>query len=125
MCSRPFCATKAEGRGLGLAVSYSIVVNHGGAITLASEVGREHTFTVYLPVASGSALTPPPNELELVRGAGRVLVMDDKTMVRDIAGRIIGELGYRSPSLATARKPSTCGGRPAPRGNPSMWWSWT
>jgi PAS domain S-box-containing protein len=91
----PYFTTKAEGRGLGLAISYSIVANHGGAITLASEVGRGTTFTVYLPVASGAPPTPPPSEPDLVRGTGRVLIMDDEAMVRDIAGKIIGELGYQ------------------------------
>jgi PAS domain S-box-containing protein len=90
----PYFTTKAEGRGLGLAVSYSIVVNHGGAITLDSEVGRGTTFTVYLPGARGASLTPQPDEPEIVRGTGRVLVMDDEALVRDIAGKIIRELGY-------------------------------
>lgn len=91
----PYFTTKAEGRGLGLAVSYSIVVNHGGAITLDSEVGRGTTFTVYLPGARGASLTPQPDEPEIVRGTGRVLVMDDEALVRDIAGKIIRALGYQ------------------------------
>jgi PAS domain S-box-containing protein len=90
----PYFTTKADGRGLGLAVSYSIVVNHGGAITLDSEVGRGTTFTVYLPGARDAHLTPQPDEPEIVRGTGRVLVMDDEALVRDIAGRMIRELGY-------------------------------
>jgi PAS domain S-box-containing protein len=90
----PYFTTKAEGRGLGLAVSYSIVVSHGGAIILDSEVGRGTTFTVYLPGARGASLTPQPDEPEIVRGTGRVLVMDDEALVRDIAGKIIRSLGY-------------------------------
>jgi two-component system NtrC family sensor kinase len=48
----PFFTTRAvgEGMGLGLAVSYSIVRDHGGALTVASAVGRGSTFQVRLPL---------------------------------------------------------------------------
>jgi PAS domain S-box-containing protein len=49
----PFFTTKAvgDGTGLGLAVAHSIVASHGGAITVASTVGRGTVFTVDLPSA--------------------------------------------------------------------------
>jgi PAS domain S-box-containing protein len=48
----PFFSTKetGEGTGLGLAVSYGIVQDHGGEISLQSEEGSWSRFTVFLPL---------------------------------------------------------------------------
>ena len=49
---KPFFTTKDEGTGLGLAVSYRIMQNHGGDIRVTSAVGKGSTFSIILPGAA-------------------------------------------------------------------------
>lgn len=48
----PFFTTKklGKGTGLGLSICYGIIKNHGGDITVQSEINKGSIFTVYLPM---------------------------------------------------------------------------
>lgn len=46
----PFFTTKAAGGGLGLSILQTIILRHGGSVSVASEPGRGATFTVALPL---------------------------------------------------------------------------
>jgi two-component system NtrC family sensor kinase len=54
----PFFSTKPRGTGLGLAVSYGIVSDHGGEIQVESREGHGAVFTVLLPLQQKTI--PPP-----------------------------------------------------------------
>ncbi len=61
----PFFTTKdvGEGAGLGLAVTYGIIKEHGGEITVESEPGKFTRFLIHLPLAQQKAL-PVQDNLE-------------------------------------------------------------
>ncbi|MFH0996280.1 MAG: ATP-binding protein [Pseudomonadota bacterium] len=45
----PFYTTKESGTGLGLAITSGIIAQHGGTITVSSQLGQGSTFTIRLP----------------------------------------------------------------------------
>ncbi len=93
----PYFTTKKsnEGTGLGLAIVHGIVKNHGGEISVESEVDRGTTFTILLPsaVAAGKTRGMEPDRQD-VRGNARVLVVDDEEMIVDVAVRGLTRLGF-------------------------------
>ncbi|MBI5099409.1 MAG: HAMP domain-containing protein [Nitrospirae bacterium] len=52
---KTFYTTKKTGTGLGLSISYGIIKEHGGDITIKSEIGKGSTFEISLPVSVDSA----------------------------------------------------------------------
>jgi len=95
----PYFTTKQKGSGLGLSTCYSIVKQHDGYITAESEVGVGTTFYMYLP-ASQKKREKKVEVGEVIKGEGKVLLMDDEVFVRDAAGETLQYLGY---TVVTAR----------------------
>lgn len=90
----PYFTTKKGGSGLGLASAYSIVKKHNGHIQAHSEQGKGSVFHVYLPASNREAETTDQNRESLAKGAGKVLVVDDEELVKDVTGKMLTSLGY-------------------------------
>jgi len=94
----PYFTTKQSGSGLGLAVVYSIIANHAGHITVESELGKGTAFSIYLPSTGKSPLAEKPAEAPapLRKGQGKVLVMDDEELIRNVSTAMLTQLGYEA-----------------------------
>ncbi len=90
----PYFTTKEQGNGLGLAISYSIIKNHDGYITVESTPGQGATFTLYLPASQEDLPQQATVGKNSTRAKGRVLVVDDEHMIREITEEMLGSLGY-------------------------------
>jgi len=101
----PFFTTKERGKGtgLGLATVHGIVTRNGGSVNVYSEVGRGSSFRVYLPMADAQPLpvTPLP-ESRPNAGTLRVLVVEDAEGLRELARRLLEELGHTAIVAANA-----------------------
>ncbi|MEW6441013.1 MAG: PAS domain S-box protein [bacterium] len=92
----PYFSTKRQGNGLGLAVSYSIVQKHGGAILVSSRPGVETIFSVYLPASDRRPAGSGAPEKKPALASGRILVVDDDEMLLKAVTRALEKLGYRA-----------------------------
>lgn len=90
----PYFTTKHAGSGLGLATTYSIIIKHGGLITVDSQVGKGTIFCVYLPASPEQTRIMQDAEKALFVGEGRILIMDDEEIVRDVLATMLRDIGY-------------------------------
>ncbi|MBF0557380.1 MAG: transporter substrate-binding domain-containing protein [Nitrospirae bacterium] len=90
----PYFTTKKQGSGLGLTTIFSIINRHGGYITVKSKIGQGTTFYIYLPATRDLSPDECRKKDYVSLGHGRILVMDDESIVRDTAGEMLTALGY-------------------------------
>jgi signal transduction histidine kinase/ActR/RegA family two-component response regulator len=130
----PFFTTKAdgEGTGLGLSVSYGLVAQHGGTITVASHPEEGSTFTLCLPrTSSGDAegrytgvrvfgrsgvqgeegplpdhlntRTPERLDTGAQRQGANVLLIEDDAMNREVVAEILAHAGHHVVTAESGR----------------------
>jgi PAS domain S-box-containing protein len=93
----PFFTTKPNGKGtgLGLAAVYGTVTSHHGEIQVESRPVQGTFFHIYLPVIEvadeGEAVRAPD---VAVAGQGRVLLVDDESIIRGVGEQMLQSLGY-------------------------------
>ncbi len=101
----PYFTTKAVGKGsgLGLSTALGIVQQHQGLLGFRSTWGKGSTFVVWLPVMAGAHDTLPPATPPPAHGGNETLLfVEDEPLVRQIASRILGGLGYTVLPAASA-----------------------
>ncbi len=97
----PFFTTKdpGEGTGLGLSLSRSIILDHGGTIEAKSEPGQGATFIIKFPITPQAEASRPKALVETsvkkasVRKAS-VLVIDDESAVRALIKMVLALNGH-------------------------------
>jgi two-component system cell cycle sensor histidine kinase/response regulator CckA len=104
----PFFTTKPEGEGtgLGLSVVYGVVDGLGGRLSIDSAPGLGTIVEIALPVADAlpEALDETDDEPIAVHNAERVLVVEDRDVVRDLARDVLEASGFDVVAVAGGRE---------------------
>jgi len=90
----PYFTTKQKGSGLGLATTFSIIKKHDGMLTVESRPGKGSTFFIYLPAIETKQAPKKEEGRGILRGKGRILVMDDEEIIKIVVGQMLKSLGY-------------------------------
>jgi len=98
----PFFTKKTMGRsgtGLGMAVVWGTVKDHGGYIDVKSEPDRGTRFCLYFPLTRDNQSQPKPklsSPAALIGKGQRILMVDDMTEQLVIGSKMLSHLGYQA-----------------------------
>jgi PAS domain S-box-containing protein len=96
----PFFTTKPTGKGtgLGMAMVYGLMKEHGGRVDLNSKPGRGTTVTLSFPALAGAGVAAagvPSRPRAIAGGTEQILLVEDQEPLRRAGQRTLEKLGYR------------------------------
>lgn len=100
----PFYTTKQTGSGLGLSMTYSIMRKHGGTVAIESEMGTGTLVTVVFPAITHQTADTPHDSGNVLKGEGRILVMDDNQTIRDVVCKLLHSAGFDPAGAANGEE---------------------
>ncbi|MDZ5457522.1 histidine kinase famiy protein [Azohydromonas lata] len=94
----PFFTTKppGQGTGLGLSMVYGFARQSGGTATIESTPGQGTTVRLYFPATPDDQATRPAPAPLRAGGSGRILVVDDRPEVAEMAALLLEHAGYET-----------------------------
>ena len=97
--TEPFFTTKGigKGTGLGLPMVHGLMAQSGGAMQIASQVGKGTAVRLWLPVDRGGvmpAATPEPEVRAPPQSSYRVMVVDDDPLILSSTAAMLEDLGH-------------------------------
>ncbi len=99
----PFFTTKKSHRGLGLALVYGIVTNHGGGVAVSSQPGSGTSVRVYLPAVKRIVSASAQGSDDL-KGKETILIVDDEALLLTMGETILSDYGYHVLTAGSGQK---------------------
>ena len=104
----PFYTKKTMGRsgtGLGLAVVWNTMMDHEGAVTVASDKNGTVFSLFFQCTREKYSMARQAIDLAPLRGRGEtILVVDDEEQQRDITAQLLNNLGYNATTAASGEE---------------------
>ncbi len=98
-----FTTKKQKGGGLGLSVAYGIISAHNGDIQLESMKGKGTKIIIHLPISNGEAGFSKISTKILEKGIGKILIIEDDLIVKNMLAEVLKNLGYRVFDLSDGK----------------------
>ena len=97
----PYFTTKEIGLGSGLGLSqvYGFAQQSGGAVSIASAIGKGTSITLFLPRAEAEEHPAAPSDVATaapLKASAGILVVEDEAEVARVTMEVLREIGYQA-----------------------------